>query len=91
MGRVFYPTGLFKSSFLSVAFFHAYMNSSMPPPQWYRVKGILQETSKSFFLFFLSFFLRGLDGYSRCKTTITPINPSRTFFIHGCSESMMVT
>ena len=48
----FYPTGLFKSSFLSVAFFHSYMNSSMPPPQRYRVKGIIQEPSKAFFFFF---------------------------------------
>ena len=29
--------------------------------------------------------------YSRCMTTIRPINPSMTVFIQGCSESMMVT
>lgn len=73
----------FEWSFLSVEFFHAYMKSSMPLPQRYRVKGIIQSASKTF--------LKSSRSYSRCKTTITPIIPNRTFFIHGCSESMMVT
>lgn len=29
--------------------------------------------------------------YSRCKTTTKPIIPSIAVFIHGCSESMIVT
>lgn len=73
----------FESSFLSVEVFHAYMKSSVPLPQRHRVKGIIQGASKTF--------LKSSRSYSRCKTTITPINPNRTFFIHGCSESMMVT
>lgn len=73
----------FESSFLSVEVFHAYMKSSMPLPQRHRVKGIIQGASKTL--------LKSSRSYSRCKTTITPINPNRTFFIHGCSESMMVT
>lgn len=32
-----------------------------------------------------------LTNYSRCKTTITPIIPNKTFFSHGCSDSTIVT